>query len=170
MLYFRALVLYQPFWKLSHWHLPPLELINIQAFNERISEFIYSTFSYELCEVKSSESRSLGLGQNWQGVWQEVQVWEGGRDEAERWVHADNQHLCQHYQEQVCQGVIARDKSEELDMKKQNAEDDNTQHPQDHHQEQAHQGLIAMDKSEELDVKKQNAEKCLILTNENQKA
>jgi hypothetical protein len=32
---------------------------------------------------------------------------------------------------------IAKDKSEELDMKKQNAEDNDTQHPQDHHQEQA---------------------------------
>jgi hypothetical protein len=53
---------------------------------------------------------------------------------------------------------IAKDKSEELDVKKQNAEDADTQHPQDHHQEQVCQGVIARDKSEKLDVKKQNAE------------
>jgi hypothetical protein len=36
---------------------------------------------------------------------------------------------------------IARDKSEELDVKKQNAEDTDTQHPKDHHQEQARRGV-----------------------------
>ena len=53
---------------------------------------------------------------------------------------------------------IAKDKSEEPDMKKQNAEDADTQRPQDHHQEQVRQGVIVRDKSEELDMKKQNAE------------
>jgi hypothetical protein len=36
---------------------------------------------------------------------------------------------------------IARDKSEELDVTKQNAEDADTQHLQDHHQEQARRGV-----------------------------
>ena len=41
----------------------------------------------------------------------------------------------------IAKVFIARDKSEELDVKKQNAEGADTQHPQDHHQEQVRQGV-----------------------------
>ena len=41
----------------------PLLPINIAAFDERISSRIYFTFSYVLCEVRSSEARSLDQDQ-----------------------------------------------------------------------------------------------------------
>jgi predicted aldo/keto reductase-like oxidoreductase len=103
--------------------LPLLKLINIQPFNQRISE---SIFSYALCEVKKVKQ----------------EAWVKDKEDVEYTLPINT---CTNSIEipnvftkkNKFDEVIARDKSE---VKQQYADNDNTQHPHHQRQEQLHRG------------------------------